>query len=105
MTVDIDLNININTLVMKGSVIVNNSVGVVNHLWIMGDGANITTADISHTYNTSQSYMINYQAESDIGCVISQSIPVIFQCDTNQMPIDTNIIEIVIPQTRYVPFK
>ena len=42
--------------------------------------------------------MINYQAESDIGCVISQSIPVIFQCDTNQMPIDTNIIEIVIPE-------
>ena len=49
--VDIDLNININTACDVGSVIVtNNSVGVVNHPWIMGDGANITTADISiHT--------------------------------------------------------
>ena len=97
--VDIDLNININTACNVGSVIINNnSVGVVNHLWIMGDGANITTPDISHTYNTSQSYMINYQAESEIGCVINQSIPVIFQCDTNQMPVDTNIIEIVVPE-------
>ena len=37
---DIDLNININTACDVGSVIVtNNSTGVVNHLWIMGDGS------------------------------------------------------------------
>ena len=34
----------------------------------MGDGVTYTTANVQHTYSTSQSYVITYESISEIGC-------------------------------------
>ena len=63
----------------------------------MGDGSVVRTADINHSFNTENSYMVTYQAESPSGCIVSQNIPVIFNCDANNNAIQ-NPIPIVIEE-------
>ena len=77
----IDINVNINSNCSSGLVdIVNNSTGVTQHLWNMGDGVTYTTANVQHTYSTSQSYVITYESISEIGCNNFEYYSAIFDC-------------------------
>ena len=85
---DIDLNITIDNSCGNGLInVINSSSGVIDHLWDMDDGGVVRTADVNHSFNTENSYMVTYQALSSSGCLVTQNIPVIFNCDANNNPI------------------
>ena len=87
----IDINVNINSNCSSGLVdIVNNSTGVTQHLWNMGDGVTYTTANVQHTYSTSQSYVITYESISEIGCNNFEYYSAIFDCNPSN-PIIINM--------------
>ena len=94
--IEIDLDITINDECDNGFIdVINNSTGVVDHLWDMGDGGVVRTPDITHSYTTTNSYLVSYQALTQSGCLVIESIAVIFKCDENLNPIveaDTLII-------------
>ena len=76
--IDIDLDITTSNECDNGYIdVINNSTGVVDHLWDMGDGGVVRTADITHSYNTTSSYLVSYQALSQSGCLVVQTIAVI----------------------------
>tara|TARA_B100001287_G_scaffold125390_2_gene105686 strand:+ start:17727 stop:23681 length:5955 start_codon:yes stop_codon:yes gene_type:complete len=94
--IKIDLDITVNTECDNGYIdVVNNSIGVTDHLWDMGDGGVVRTADINHSYNTSKSYFVSYQALSESGCLVVETIAVIFSCDEDLNPVPQAEIEII----------
>jgi PKD repeat protein len=86
---EIDLNISLNDDCSNGTFnVVNNSTGVVQQQWNMGDNNSYSdVGDVNHIYNTSESYMATYEAVSDLGCIVTKHIPVPFNCDVNGDPI------------------
>ena len=101
----VDINVNINSNCSTGLVdIVNNSTGVTQHLWNMGDGVTYTTANVQHTYNTSQSYVITYESISEIGCNNFEYYSAVFDCNPSnpiiiQMPSQNPINPLIDPIT------
>ena len=85
----IDLDITINDDCGVGTIdVINNSSGVIDHNWNMGDYNGYTTPNVQqHPYNTQNSYLATYEALSSTGCIVSRSIPIIFNCDSNGDPI------------------
>lgn len=86
MNIDLDISINDDCSVGTFSVN-NNSTGVIQHQWNMGDFNGYNTENITHPYNTSSSYMVTYEALSSTGCVVTKYFPVVFNCDANGDPV------------------
>ena len=90
----------LNTNCSNGNVnITNNSIGVVQHQWNMGDGTIYTTPNVTHNFTPSQSYVITYEAISDIGCSSFEYFSAVFDCTPPnpivcQMPLQTPINQI-----------
>jgi PKD repeat protein len=65
------VNFNVNYLNCKGAVVqfINNSTGAQNHFWNFGDATAINNfASPSHVFNTTDTFIVNYIAESQYGC-------------------------------------
>ena len=76
--------------------ITNNSTGVIQHQWNMGDGTIYNTPNVTHNYDTSQSYIITYESISDFGCSKFEYYSAVFDCNYPnpvicQMPIQNPI--------------
>jgi PKD repeat protein len=61
--------------------ITNNSTGVIQHQWNMGDGTIYNTPNVTHNYDTSQSYIITYESISDFGCSKFEYYSAVFDCN------------------------
>ena len=61
--------------------ITNNSIGAIQHQWNMGDGTIYNTPNVTHNYNTSQSYIITYESISDFGCSNFEYYSAVFDCN------------------------
>ena len=68
----IDLDITINDDCGVGTIdVINNSSGVIDHNWNMGDYNGYTTPNVQqHPYNTQNSYLATYEALSSTGCIV-----------------------------------
>lgn len=106
LTVDATINSNCN----DGSInITNNSTGAIHHQWNMGDGTIYNTPNVTHSYDTSQSYVITYESISDIGCSNFEYFSAVFDCNYPnpviiQMP-QQNLINPVIDPSNNNPIN